>query len=245
MIGILLMVIFFSSCGTQAENGSLSATATTAGETEYDIQEIDVPQGSAHSAMYEIVLKDTVYGELSADTSNLPVETLENALTTYHIDPSTKPGSFVTNITGCYYSLDLSEVIPLYCTEDERLICKLRKDRKTKLLIVLDSAISPSKAQYYFSNEWDMSNESVSFLLDGEKPTRQERRLCKNLFRVHLDHDDLENFFVLDGDPEVHTITVIFNRLKGLAYKFHYYEYVEYTGYVVETAPDGKTVLVE
>jgi hypothetical protein len=195
--------------------------------------------------MYEIVLKDTVYGELSSDTSNLPVETLENALTTYHIDPSTKPGNFVTNITGCYYSLDLSKVIPLYNTKDDKLICKLRNDKKTKLLIVLDSAISPTKAQYYFSTKWDMSNESVSFLLDGEKPTWQEQRRCKKLFRVHLDHDDLENFFVLDGDPEVHTITVEFKKLKGLAYKFHYYEYDEYTGYVVETAPDGKTVLVE
>ena len=185
-------------------------------------------------------------GVVSADTGKLPVDTLENVLQENHIDPASPYGYFVSNPIGfSYYQIDLSSVAPICLTTEGEIVCKLQNDNKPVLLILLDSADAPCYARYYFCPSWDIENEQVSFLLDGETPTEQESSLCEKLFKTNLNTDGLNYEYILDGTVTIHTITILFDQYPGLTCKLRYDQFEEYNEYYITSWSERKTVQVK
>ena len=185
-------------------------------------------------------------GVVSADTSELPMDTLENVLQENHIDPSSPYGYFVANPIGfSYYQIDLAAVVPICLTTEGEIVCKLQNDNKPVLLILLDSADAPSYARYYFCPSWNIANEQITFLLDGKTPTEQESSLCEKLLRINLNTDGLNNEDILDGTITIHKITVLFDHYPGLACILRYDQFEKHNGFYITSWSERKTVHVE
>ena len=243
-----------SGNAVNAETETPSPENTT--ETEEPADGVDPASAIEDNAVWHdsgyvtipTVIRQTFYGSISEDVSDLPTQTLEKTLQANHIDPATVPGYFQkTILSGPEYTIDLSRVEPICFTTDGELVCKLRNDPTPILLIVLDSAENPTSARYYFSDSWDISQEQAEFLMDDKKPDSQELIVCKKLFQIHLDHEGMDEVFGIYEDPEdvtSHTITVLFDNYPGLEYRFYFHEYAGDAGYFVETLPDGEEVQV-
>ena len=235
---------FFCSCAKK-ESSSVAPTPEATIPILQREEEIEHPSSGANPYATTNATPN-FSGSVSGDISKLPKDTLENVLRENHIDPGSPYGYFVSNPIGfSYYQIDLSAVVPIYLTTDNEIVCKLQNDNKPAFLVLLDSADVPSYARYYFCPSWDIANEQVSFLLDGETPSDHERDICEKLFRTSLNTDDLSDEYILDGTVTIHKITVLFDNYPGLTCIMRYDQFEERTGYYITSWSERKTVHVE
>ena len=243
MMIVCMMLLLFCSCSKDSNRIDPTPEATIPLlQREEEIQH----PSSGTNPYATINTVPSFAGSASADISMLPKDTLENVLWENHINPSSPYGYFVSNPIGfSYYQIDLAALVPICLTTDNEIVCKLQNDDKPAFLILLDSTDTPSYARYFFCPSWDITNEQVSFLLDGKTPTASERSLCEKLFRTILSTGDLSYEYILDGTVSIHKITVLFDHYPGLTCILRYDQYEDVNGYYITSWSERKSVHVE
>ena len=183
--------------------------------------------------------RDTFYNCISEIPEQLPVREFRETLAAYGIDPVAAPQYFKTDLMGrYYYSIDLSCLAPLCYTTENELICTIKGDAIPVMLIVLDSAV-PKAVRFYPTDSWSLGNGQPTFLVDGAAATSQQEKVCKDLFRTHIQQTGLKQAAILDGDATVQTITVQFEEYPGITYTFFVYHYQGVEETVLYSVGDG------
>ena len=172
--------------------------------------------------------ENTFSGRLDAIPEDLSTSELADILLSVGIAPSTPRQEFQTDPIGrFYYSIDLSYAEPLCYTSSRELVCKLKNDSSSSMLIVLD-APTPGKVGCYLAPSWDISSQTFSVLMNGETVTEEEESYCRELFQIHSLGTGYQKAIILDGDVKRTEITMIPEPFMGITYTFFVKEYKDY-----------------
>ena len=200
--------------------------------------------GNSYSAI-RAVNKNTFYNTPNEGVDDLPVAALDQILASYGIESDEPSGFFTKNVMkSYYYSIDLSNVVPLYRTTEGEIVCRLASDPAVGMAVVMD-AETPSSVRYYLGPAWDIAQESVSFDYDEAAAEGEMLAWCRKLYEIHTAGEGYTLGLVLDGYPDVHWITVRFDRHPELCYFIEELRYWrEIDAHVVYSLLDDMPVFV-
>lgn len=209
-----------SAAGEEGEAASFSqeetrmTAATSAGRDKNPITSLAV-----------FTREPTFYNSIGELPADLPTVKLSDILTSFGVSSNTPTGYFVSELAGKnFYSLDLSALEPLYYTTEKKLVCKLKSDVDTDIIIVLDSPV-PSIACYYFCSTWELPEQASAYRIDGKLVENEEKNRCETMFQVHTRGTGYQRAAILDGDPRIRLIKATFEKYVGLTYCFPVYIY--------------------
>ena len=202
--GLSGLQFHISYCETRYGDGSVVYSTPTDGE---------------YAEIWDWIPPVTFFGQTRCGFPEVPMKPIRDVLAEAGIDPAMGPMILQESFSG-YYSLDLSNLLPLYTSEAGEYVCRLEADNETELLFVLNAWEEPSEIRFYSKKDWSWLEENQTLLLDGMIPSEEELEICEKLLHAYLDGWGAEKATLseLDGNVEPHLITISFSRLPGLQF---------------------------
>ena len=232
---LLLEALLLAGCSDQtAKQGHAEAATTTQLSSiltdETDQSEPSDSQTVATTAVDynegELLPEESAfYGELCPIAEDIKTLERSDALSALGMDKETQAQALLRYYDGRgYFTIDLSQLEPLWVTPEGEIVCKHRADPQASVVFLLD-AQTPQSVSYFVRDGWTIREESHIILLDDRETDAAELELCEALLQIHLNSGEAERCYYLDGNEQIHHMVICFPTMEGLQYHVRFDEY--------------------